>query len=160
MDVKPATAPGWHMEDERGRMEKKRILIVEDNLPNVMTLCQALLHPMAGGYEVEVCPLADVALKRLRYEEFDLIITDLRMPGTSGLDLIRHIHQTNPHTRTMLITAFGSPEIEAEAQRLGAAFLAKPFSLQEFITTVQGILAQETQTEEGAAMEEELEVAC
>lgn len=144
-------------------MERKRILIVEDKLPNVMTLCRALLHPMAGGYHVEVCPLADVALKRLRYEEFDLIVTDMRMPGTSGLELIRHVRQTRPHTHTMLITAFGSPELKDEAQRLGAAFLSKPFSLFEFVATVQGILAEEPLDwpEEQMAIEEELEaVVC
>jgi DNA-binding NtrC family response regulator len=124
-------------------MEQKRILIVEDELENVMTLCQALLHPMAGGYHVEVCPLADVALKRLKYEQFDLIITDLRMPGTSGLELIRHVHHTNPATRTMLITAFGSSEIENQARQMGAAFLRKPFGLQQFYALVEATLAAE-----------------
>jgi two-component system response regulator PilR (NtrC family) len=140
-------------------MKQKRILIVEDKLPNVMTLCRALLHPMAGEYQVEVCPLADIALKRLKYEEFDLIVTDLRMPGTSGLDLIRHVRQTRPQTHTMLITAFGSPELENETRRLGAAFLSKPFSLHEFIATVQGILNEETQNRgaEQLAIEKELE---
>jgi DNA-binding response OmpR family regulator len=121
-------------------MEQKRILIVEDELENAMTLCQALLHPMAGGYQVEVCPLADVALKRLRYEQFDLIITDLRMPGTSGLELIRHVKQTSPATHTMLITAHGSLEIDNQARQLGADYLRKPFALQEFYAAVQGAL--------------------
>jgi DNA-binding response OmpR family regulator len=124
-------------------MEQKRILIVEDELENVMTLCQALLHPMAGGYQVEVCPLADVALKRLRYEQFDLIITDLRMPGTSGLELIRRVNQTSPATHTMLITAHGSLEIENQVRQLGAAYLRKPFGLQEFYAVVQGALTGE-----------------
>jgi DNA-binding NtrC family response regulator len=121
-------------------MEQKRILIVEDELQITMTLCRALVHPMGGGYEVEVCPLADVALKRLRYEEFDLVVTDLRMPGISGLELLRHVHQASPKTRMMLITGFGSPEIEKQVRQLGATYLPKPFSLQEFIATAHQIL--------------------
>jgi DNA-binding response OmpR family regulator len=142
-------------------MEKQRILIVEDELHNVMTLCQALLHPMAGDFHVEVCPLADVALKRLRYERFDLIITDLRMPGTNGLELIRHVRQTSPGTRTMLITAFGSSEIEDQVRLLGAIYLRKPFGLQDFISAVQGVLADEASVKrEGQRMDtEELEIA-
>ena len=121
-------------------MEQKRILIVEDELQITMTLCRALVHPMGGGHQVEVCPLADVALKRLRYEQFDLIVTDLRMPGISGLELLRHIHQASPQTRMMLITGFGSPEIEKQVRNLGAVYLPKPFSLQEFIATAHHML--------------------
>ncbi len=121
-------------------MEQKRILIVEDELQITMTLCRALVHPMGGGHQVEVCPLADVALKRLRCEQFDLIVTDLRMPGISGLELLRHVHQTSPQTHMMLITGFGSPEIEKQVRKLGAFYLPKPFSLQEFIATAHHIL--------------------
>ena len=121
-------------------MEQKRILIVEDELQITMTLCRALVHPMGGGHQVEVCPLADVALKRLRYEQFDLIVTDLRMPGISGLELLRHVHQASPETHMMLITGFGSPEIEKQVRQLGAFYLPKPFSLQKFIATAHHIL--------------------
>jgi DNA-binding NtrC family response regulator len=142
-------------------MEQQRILIVEDELHNVMTLCQALLHPMAGGFHVEVCPLADIALKRLRYERFDLIITDLRMPGTSGLELIRHVRQTSPGTRTILITAFGAPEIEDQARLLGAAYLRKPFGLRDLISAVRDALADDglDERERQGMDREELEIA-
>ncbi len=124
-------------------MEPKRILVVEEKLYNVMTLCQALLHPMAGGFQVEVCPMADVALKRLQCEQFDLIVTDLRMPGACGLELIRRVHQTCPGTHAMLITAFGSPDLENQVRRLGATYLPKPFALQDFVAAVQGVFTEE-----------------
>jgi two-component system response regulator (stage 0 sporulation protein F) len=124
-------------------MKQKRILIVEDKLHNVMTLCRALLHPMAGGFQVEVCPMADVALTRLQREQFDLIVTDLRLPGASGLELIRRVHQTSPGTRTMLITAFGSPELEKQLRGLGATYLPKPFALQEFVAAIHRVFAEE-----------------
>ena len=74
-------------------MEQKRILIVEDELQITMTLCRALVHPMGGGHQVEVCPLADVALRRLRYERFDLTLGD---PN----------HADNPLERILLHVTF------------------------------------------------------
>jgi DNA-binding response OmpR family regulator len=129
-------------------MQAKRVLIIEDELPMAMTLCSALLHPMGGGHQVEVCPLADVAIKRLRYEQFDLIVTDLRMPGKSGLELIRHVRQSNSSTRMILITGFGSPEIEKQVLGLGAVYLTKPFSLQEFVAITQRLLSEDTEQDE------------
>jgi DNA-binding response OmpR family regulator len=124
-------------------MERKRILIIEDELETAMTLCRALVDDIAERYQVDVCPLADVALKRLRYEQYDLIVTDLCMPGMSGLDLIRHVRQTSPQMRLMLITGFGSPQVENQVRNLGATYLPKPFSLQEFIATIHCILSEE-----------------
>jgi DNA-binding response OmpR family regulator len=133
-------------------MDKKRILIIEDDLQTVMTLCRALANAMNGDHQIDVCPLADVALKRLRYEQFDLIITDLCMPGTSGLELIRHVRRTNPQTRLMLITGFGSPQVESQVRQLGALYLPKPFGLQEFIGAVRRILNEDEDWGEGEGL--------
>jgi len=133
-------------------MQTKRILIIEDELPMAMTLCSALLHPLAGGHQVEVCPLADVAMKRLRYEQFDLIVTDLRMPGKNGLELIRHVRQSDSRTRMILITGFGSPEIEKQVCGLGAVYLTKPFSLHEFVALTQRLLSEDGEKDESAKL--------
>lgn len=124
-------------------MDEKRILIIEDELKVAMALCRALVHPVVGGYQVDVCPLADVAMKRLRYEQFDLIVTDMQMPGMNGLDLLRHVRQTSPQTAMILITGFGTPDLEKQVQQLGAVYLPKPFSLQEFIDTTHRTLMGE-----------------
>jgi DNA-binding response OmpR family regulator len=124
-------------------MDEKRILIIEDELKVAMALCRALVHPVVGGYQVDVCPLADVAMKRLRYEQFDLIVTDLQMPGMNGLDLLRHVRQTSPQTAVILITGFGTPDVEKQAHQLGAVYLPKPFSLQDFINTAHRTLMGE-----------------
>lgn len=129
-------------------MQGKRILIIEDQLESAMALCRALVQAVGDRHQVDICPLADVALKRLRYEQFDLIVTDQCMPGTSGLDLIRHVRQTNPHTRTILMTAFGSPAVESQARQLGAGYLLKPFSLQEFVTAAHRMLSEENEGKE------------
>lgn len=133
-------------------MEEKRILIIEDDLETAMTLCRILVDHTTEQYQVDVCPLADIALRRLRYEQYDLIVTDLRMPGMSGLELIRYVRQTSPQTHLMLITGFGSPQVEKQVRHLGATYLPKPFSLQEFMATIHCILSEE---ECGACQDQE-----
>jgi DNA-binding response OmpR family regulator len=143
-------------------MEGKRILIIEDELETAMTLCRVLVDDTSEPYQVDVCPLADIALRRLRYEQYDLIVTDLRMPGMSGLELIRFVRQTSPQTHLMLITGFGSPQVEKQVRRLGAAYLSKPFGLQEFMTAIHRILSEEEcgawQDQESGEMETALQL--
>ena len=133
-----------------------KILIVDND-----SVMLSLMKRMLAGesYRVKTATNGNDALRAYRHFKPDLIITDIQMPRTSGLELIRHVRQTRPHTHTMLITAFGSSELKEEAQSLGAAFLSKPFSLFEFVATVQSILAEEPLDwpEEPVAIEEELE---
>ncbi len=130
-------------------MRKKRILIVEDEMRVALALGRALQDPSGGDYEVEICYSADDALIRLRHEKYDLVITDLRMPGSSGLELIRHVREISPETRTVLITAFGSPEVEEQTKKLATTYVTKPFSLRDFIATVHNILSEDEQDMDG-----------
>jgi DNA-binding response OmpR family regulator len=121
-------------------MDEKRILIVEDEPRIALALCRALEFPPRGANKVEISPVAETALAKLKSEPFDLVITDLRMPGMGGVELLRQVRGISPSTRLMLITAFGSPEIKEVTQRLGAVYLPKPFSLREFVAKVEDIL--------------------
>jgi DNA-binding response OmpR family regulator len=122
-------------------MKGKRILIIEGESHSGIELSRALKHPLGGGHQVEICLSASTALTLLTREPFDLLITDLLTPsGVSGMYIICQAHQTSPQTRTMLISGYGSPEIENQARQLGAACLTKPFSTPEFVAAVQGIL--------------------
>ena len=123
-------------------MQGKRILIVDDEAQIALTLCRALSLPLGGGHHVEVSPSAYAALTRFPRERFDLIITDLRMPGISGLELIRRVRQNSPQTRTILITAYGDDEVEAEVRRLQVCrYVTKPFRIAQFILIVREVLA-------------------
>ena len=130
-------------------MEEKRILIVEDEPRIALALCRALELPVHGSPQVDISPVAETALAKLRTESFDLVITDLRMPGMGGVELLRHVRDQSPQTRLMLITAFGSPDVEDVARRLGATYLPKPFSLRDFVATVEGILENNVHDREG-----------
>jgi two-component system response regulator FlrC len=121
-------------------MDEKRILIVDDEPRIALALCRALEFPPHGNRKVEISPVAETALTKIRNEPFDLVVTDLRMPGMGGVELLRQVRDLDPNIRLMLITAYGSADIESVAERLGAAYLPKPFSLRDFVARVEEIL--------------------
>ncbi len=122
--------------------DMKHILVVEDEPLLALALRGALTSRAGGGYEVEISPLGSEALDRLAEKPVDLVVVDLRMPGMSGLEVIRRTRSMSPSTRTMLITAFGSRDVQEAATELSAVYLAKPFSLHEFLGVVQKMLAE------------------
>src|SRR4051812_22460232 len=104
-----------------------RILIVDDKEP----IAAALSDYFAGqGYQVDCVKEKHEAEERLRTGEYALVITDLRLTGmdsTEGLDIVKYARQQSPATRTILLTAYGSTQIEQEARQRGANLvLMKP----------------------------------
>ena len=119
---------------------KKRILIVDDE-ENVRFFLAENLTLSDPDCEVETVSSGYAALSQLVAKPFDLLITDLRLSGMSGLDLVRRAHLISPRTRTMLITAYGSSLIEAEAHRLNVhRYITKPFRIEQFIQAAQEAL--------------------
>jgi DNA-binding response OmpR family regulator len=123
-------------------MDEQNILLVDDE-PRLACSLRDMLEYSNQGYRVSVAHFGAEALDMLGDQPVDLLVTDLRMPGISGLELIRQVREINPQTRTMLITAFGSPEIEERVREMGAVYLPKPFSLLEFAAVVKRILDDE-----------------
>lgn len=100
------------------------------------------LADLGEEYEVDTLPSAEPALEQIAQQNVDLLIADLRLPGINGLELIRRARQLAPTIKTILITAYGSPEVENEAKLVNTQrYLRKPFPLQELMHAVQGILA-------------------
>jgi hydroxymethylpyrimidine pyrophosphatase-like HAD family hydrolase/DNA-binding response OmpR family regulator len=118
------------------------ILIVEDSFGIAQALQRSLSMYRDGIYRVEACSTGEAALKRLHETAFDLLITDLRLPGFDGLSLIQRARQIRPGLRSLLITAYGSPEVEDQARRQADAYLPKPFRLVELLHLVESILSQ------------------
>ncbi len=120
----------------------KRILIVDDHDRVAFFLREGLADlasDSAGNeYEVQILGSGEQALEQIRHHRFDLLIVDFRLPGINGLDVIRQARDLAPTARSILITAYGSSEIDQEAQRLQACqCLHKPFRLQDLIHTVR-----------------------
>lgn len=122
-------------------MSPATVLIVEDEDRVATALGRVLSLPQGGGHTVITCASGEEALRKLRETGVDLIITDLRMPGMNGLDLLEAAHQISPNTRSVLITAFGTLEVEQRAHYLANAYLPKPFQLKDFLRTVETALA-------------------
>ncbi|MGQ9768707.1 MAG: DUF5752 family protein [Anaerolineae bacterium] len=114
-----------------------RILLVEDSLGIARALSRALSLHHDGLYQVEVCQSAEAALERLHETPYHLLISDLRLAGMDGLELLARARRLRPETRRMLITAYGGPEIEAKVRELAGVYLPKPFRLGDMIRLIQ-----------------------
>lgn len=113
---------------------KGTILIVDDDLLIRSGLQRVLNHQ---GYEVEQAESAEAAQKIFPRRFFDLVITDLQMPGQDGLALLRDIKNHSPHTPVVMLTAHGSMDVVVDALRGGASdFVTKPYTPQEMLAIV------------------------
>jgi DNA-binding response OmpR family regulator len=121
---------------------KKHILVVDDEEKVGFFLSRSLTL-MDDTYVVETAHSGEEALDILQDTFIDLLITDLRMPGISGLELIRWVHASSPDTRVVLITAYGNEKTKAKADELDVyRYLPKPFNIQGFTEVVQGALSE------------------
>lgn len=122
------------------RTKGARILIVEDEEKVAFFLKEGLSDP-ESKLQVVNASSAEEALATMDSCGFDLVIADFRLPGRNGLELINDLRSSHPHTRTMLITAYGSDELEAAAYRHDVSrYFPKPFRLDEFVNAVHEIL--------------------
>jgi CheY-like chemotaxis protein len=95
-------------------------------------LLKKTLPTDTGAYEIETASSGEEAVIKIAQQPFDLIITDLKMPGIDGLEVLRAARAMSPSTRVILMTAYGSTEIEAEARRLQVyEYVTKPFLAEE-----------------------------
>jgi len=111
-----------------------RILLVDDQ----KSLRRSLSLMLQGaGFETDEAESGEGALSRLGNQKYDLVITDLRMDGMSGVDLLREIKRENPALPVILITAYGSIDSAVDAMRLGAFdYLTKPFREQDILEKI------------------------
>jgi DNA-binding NtrC family response regulator len=111
-----------------------KVLLIEDDSGIVDTLRKVLT---GEGHEVAVERRGDEGLKRAEAESFNVVLTDLRLPGLSGLDLVRQLHAAQPRLPIILTTAFGTTETAIEAMKFGAyEYLLKPFEIPQLIELV------------------------
>lgn len=115
-----------------------KILIVDDERTIRMALRDTLTRE---GHLAVTASNGEEAVRRCKNEEFDLLITDMKMPGMTGLELIRQVRAMCPRIRTILITAYGSAESAIEALRMGVSdYMVKPFRLAELRMTTTRLL--------------------
>ena len=114
------------------------VLIVEDE-PHLRDALRLILEDR--GFSVATAATGGAGVELARRGGFRLVITDLRLPDMTGLDVLRAVRETNPRAALILTTSYGSPEIFAEARRLGAAaILDKPFSPAQLLHMIDATL--------------------
>src|ERR1700732_4983465 len=131
---------------------KSTVLVVDDEekLRRVVEL-----QLKTAGFEVEQAGSAEDALKRA--DRADVILTDLRLPGISGLELLAKLRRQDSHTPVIVMTAFGSIETAVDAMKAGAVdFLPKPFSLDHLMTVINKALEIRTLRDENRELRAEL----
>jgi DNA-binding response OmpR family regulator len=122
--------------------DNKRILVIEDDEE-----MRALLRDMIEdeGYKTDSVNNGSEAFRKLAKESFDLIITDVRMPGLTGLDILPGIKKLQPDAPIIVITAFGSEEVQRKALERGAnAYLEKPIHFRELRTLIHDMFSQKS----------------
>jgi nitrogen regulation protein NR(I) len=116
-----------------------QILIIEDDPGIVMTLRRVLAE---DGHEVVVETRGDIGLKRAANETFDTVLTDMKLPGLNGLELVHKLHAVKPRLPIILMTAHGTAETAIEATQFGAFdYLIKPFEMPDLLELVGKAIA-------------------
>ncbi len=112
-----------------------KVLVAEDE--KVLRLMMAKLLQISG-YKVYTCSDGLQALELIGKESFDLIVTDMMMPGANGMEVLRATRRRQPRTKVIIITGTPSSETLLEAKREGAyAYLRKPFQLKHFLSVLK-----------------------
>ena len=131
----------WVGREEKSELPTPRLLVVDDE----ESICFSMSEYFSlQGYKVDTASEFEEAEKLLGATNYRVVIQDLRLTMTNssdGLNMIKMVRQHNPQARIVVLTAYGSPEIEDEARRYGAdAFLRKPKPLSQVAQVVQGLL--------------------
>ena len=132
-----------------------RLLIVEDE----ETLCESLGRVfLREGYEVETAMSAESAIKILETASYDLIITDIILPGINGIELLKKCREQNPEQIVIIITAFASLETAVEALRAGAYdYVIKPIIHEEIKRVVRNALRERALRIENLLLKKQIE---
>src|SRR5262245_31572872 len=113
---------------------RPKLILIEDDSSIASALKKELV---AEGYDVLLAARGDEGLVLALEQACDLVITDLKMPGLSGLQLVERLHAAKPKLPIIMITAFGTTETAIEATKLGAYdYLLKPFDMGEMLKLV------------------------
>ena len=123
------------------------ILLVDDDRNLVTTLSYGLSKAMGETISVAVCFSGSEALALLATQAFDVVISDFNMPGPSGLEFLNRIRQDYREMILVLITAYGTDELEGEAHRLGIGYITKPFGLPLLVQIIHGLIRGEEKTD-------------
>jgi DNA-binding NtrC family response regulator len=136
------------------KAEKPSILIVEDE-PKMRRLLE--LQLAEEGFHARTSPDAETGLQLLGKEPFDVIVTDFKLPGMSGLEFLHAVKRVNAELPVVIMTAYGTVESAVDAMKAGASdYVLKPFSLAELVLIIRKELATHHLRQENRDLREAL----
>jgi len=131
-----------------------RVLIVEDETELGRSIRQVLAR---AGHDATVAAAGDEALALLQEREFDLVLTDFKLPGMDGLELMRRVKVVRPETEVVVMTAFANIPLAVDAIRQGAYdFLSKPFKREELERVVAKAVERQALLSENRRLRQQL----
>lgn len=117
-----------------------RILLVEDDLNTRLGLSEILRE---DGYDVEVAEDAASAFNKME-TGIDLILSDFRLPDISGIELHKRIRESHPDVRTIIMTAYSSPELYQQAKNVGVLrWITKPLNIEQLLLFIREALKEQ-----------------
>ena len=123
---------------ENRQSPKGSILIVDDE-PSISFLLSEILT--TEGFDCQSCSSGQEALTLLQEKDFDIVISDLQMPGMTGLELLAVVHAKYPHTAFLILTGVDDFRVGVQAMKHGGAdYVAKPFRIDTIVPTVERAL--------------------
>jgi two-component system response regulator HydG len=135
--------------------QRHKVLVVEDDPEMLALMCE---HLEGEGYTAVGMGRGAEAIARLKADEFDVVLTDLRMPDVNGMDVLRAVREARQDVPVILVTAFGSIETAIQAIRQGAYdYVTKPFALEEISLLVGKALEDRRLRAENVSLRRELE---
>ncbi|GAB4317513.1 MAG: response regulator [Candidatus Zixiibacteriota bacterium] len=115
---------------------KKRILFVDDD-PNVLHGLRRMLHRMRDMWDMEFVESGELALDRLEEQQFDVVVSDMRMPGMNGAQLLEQIQQRHPQTVRLILSGYSDQELVLRSVGPAHQFLAKPCDADTLVQCVK-----------------------
>lgn len=135
--------------------DQARVLIVDDDEKMRMMLQKVLQRE---GYDTALADSGEDALGRLKTTDFDVVLTDIRMPGMGGMALLKDIREASPETTVIMMTAFGSVDSAVEAMKQGAYdYINKPFKIDEALIVIARAVEEKRLRNELVVMREAIE---
>ena len=134
----------------------ERILVIDDELDMLMLL--RMIIEDNTDYEVDTTNNPSEALKMVMENDYDLVVSDLKMPGMDGLELFDEVKGMKPDLPLIIITAYGSLETADEAMKMGVAdFITKPFRKDSILFTINRVLELARVRRENIELKKKLE---